>query len=195
MSTLSIKDFLELINSTPIKVALFIVICCLIFISIIFIKEQLEVRKKYKKSTYTKIREIPADITMGLDELLNYFKSHYNFNISEDSYKFIDKARELVNKIEYLQNDLNNDLLAAQTGILINKNEVIDKINEVGGLIDVVDNELDLMFRLFKHLKEHDSTYEEELNDIKNLKDHYQLIEKRLLVLCINLISQLPDNS
>lgn len=194
MKILSIKDFIESANSLPIKVTIIIVITCLVLMSVLFIKEQLELRKKYKSLIHTGLRETPATMTMSMDELLSYFKSHYNFNIAEDSYKFVDKAKDLVNKVENIQIELNNDLLAAQSGVLINRSEVISKINEIGGLIDVVDNELDLMYRLFNHLKEHDETYVEELKDLSDIKDHYKTIEKRLLVLCLSLISEFPNN-
>lgn len=194
MNILSINEFIDLVNSTPIKITLTVILICLLITSVLFIKNYIEDRKSNKNNIANKFKETPALITMSLDDLVSYFKLHYNFEISEDSYKIVEKAKSLVDKVERLQLNLNDDLVSAQSGVLNDKELVASKINEIGGLIEVVDSELELMTKLFTHLKEHDESYEEELMEINYQKQRYTTIEKRILSVCIGLICEFPNS-
>lgn len=197
MNITNTKQLLESLNSPQLKFLISLVFITLCLIAFLYIKEHFDYRARTKNNSLpmNKLHEVPATLTMGLDELIEYFKSHYNFNISQDSFKLVEKAKNLLERLEALDNQMNLDLLALQTGVMINKDEIVDRINQAGYLSSVVGNELDLMVKLFSYLKDSDETYEDELSQILNIRNTYMQIERRVLQRCMSLITEFPTST
>lgn len=190
------KEFVEIVTS-PMFIIVEVGLFALIIIGLILIfKDHL------KKDCVNDKNIITIDISkrhsetinqedLSITDILQYFKEAYDFDIGNDSIKIINKAKEYLERVKSNYNEAKIMLYSVELGVC-DRGNLTRSLNEYGGLMIMTGNELDIMFRLFNHLVETDPTYQDELLEINKIKTEYEHIEKKLINVCLTLISEYP---
>lgn len=136
--------------------------------------------------------EFADESELSIEEVLKYFKDTYNFDIGDESVKIINKAQEYLDRLKDHYNDAKMMLYSVELGVC-KKDRAVALLNDCGGFMIMSSKELDTMFKLFSHLCEEDQSYQDELWTISNIRVEAGIIEKKLINVCLTLISECPQ--
>lgn len=131
------------------------------------------------------------DEDMSIDEILLYFKENYGFNVGEDSVKILTKAQEYLDRIKDHYREAKLVLYSIELGVC-DREKMVTVLNECGGYMLLSSHELDIMFNMFSHLYEKDKSYQDELKTINEIRVEYGDIEKKLINVCLTMITECP---
>ena len=190
------KEFVEIVTS-PMFIIVEVGLFVLIIIGLILIfRDSLRRKCKNDKNIITidiskRHSETFSQEDLSITDILQYFKETYDFDIGNDSIKIIDKANEYLNRVKSTYNEAKIMLYSVEFGVC-DRGNLTRSLNEFGGLMIMTSNELDIMFRLFAHLVKTDPTYEDEFFEINKIKTEYEQVEKKLINVCLTLISEYP---
>lgn len=190
------KEFVEIVTS-PMFIIVEVGLFVLIIIGLILIfKDSLQRKCNNDKNIITidiskRHSETINQEDLSITDILQYFKETYDFDIGNDSIKIINKAKEYLERVKSNYKEAKIMLYSVELGVC-DRGNLTRSLNEYGGLMIMTGNELDIMFRLFVHLVETDPTYQDELLEINKIKTEYEHIEKKLINVCLTLISEYP---
>jgi hypothetical protein len=194
---LSINEVMDIIKNPYFIILGSVLFILLSVVSVLFFKEHVIDNRKNKAVLSVPISKyhIPAKINLSIEEILEYFDVNYNFKLGSDTSILIKKLTKDINKLNDLLDDLTLILLAAQTGISINKKKATVTINEAGALSLIVENELDIVTKLLKYLSTHDIEYQDDYDKAVKIKNDFHNLDKRLIATCISLIVEIPNSN
>lgn len=133
--------------------------------------------------------EFVEDENMNIDEVLEYFKKKYNFDIGDDSIVILNKAQDYLKRLKDHHAEAKLTLYSMELGVY-DRTKTIHKMNECGAFMLMSSHELKIMFELFSHLYEKDKSYHDELWVINSIRNEYSQIEKKLINVCLTMISE-----
>lgn len=193
----TMKEFIAIVT-TPWFIFLEFISVLAIIVFLVFIYKDFFTKSENKNNDLlivdlSKRRiEFEEEEEMSIEDILKYFRDTYNFDIGGDSIKIINKAQGYLDKLNEYYKEARLTLFSVELGVC-KKEKAISLLNNCGGYMILSSHELDIMFKLFSHLFESDTSYQDELWTINKIRTESKVVEKKLINVCLVLISECQD--
>lgn len=136
--------------------------------------------------------DIENDLDLTYNSYSNYIEKKYSINLKDKPNSILIEADKLLTQV--IKTASNLQLFTHAVDIRPNnKKEIRNTVREAGNLIIYVDNEINIFNKALSELLHIDSSYNEEYKAIIKIRNNFKKKEKKIITLCLMLISIVDD--
>lgn len=136
--------------------------------------------------------DIENDLDLTYNSYSNYIEKKYSINLKDKPNSILIEADKLLTQVSKTASNL--QLFTHAVDIRPNnKKEIRKTVREAGNLIIYVDNEINIINKALSELLHIDSSYNEEYKAIIKIRNNFKKKEKKIITLCLMLISIVDD--
>lgn len=136
--------------------------------------------------------DMDNDLDLTYNSYSNYIEKKYSINLKDKPNSILIEADKLLTQVSKTASNL--QLFTHAVDIRPNnKKEIRKTVREAGNLIIYVDNEMRVFNKALSELLQLDSSYNEEYKAIIKIRNNFKKKEKKIITLCLMLISIVDD--